>query len=60
METVLPLFSGVGVIVTGGVDSTEQSIRGWFKSGVAAIGIGGKLITNEILEIVGGAEALKN
>ena len=50
VEAVLPLFSGIDFIVTGGVDATEQSIRAWFKSGVAAVGIGGKLITKEILE----------
>jgi len=50
VEAVLRLFSGIDFIVTGGVDATEQSIRAWFKSGVAAVGIGGKLITKEILE----------
>jgi 2-dehydro-3-deoxyphosphogluconate aldolase / (4S)-4-hydroxy-2-oxoglutarate aldolase len=49
VEAVLPLFTNLDLIVTGGVDSTEQSISGWFKSGVAAIGIGGKLISKEIL-----------
>ena len=59
VEAVLPLFSGIDFIVTGGVDSTEQSISAWFKSGVAAIGIGGKLITKEMLEKKD-FEALKN
>lgn len=59
VEAVLPLFSGIDFIVTGGVDSTEESIKAWFKSGVAAIGIGGKLITKEILA-QGNFEALKN
>lgn len=59
VEAVLPLFTGLDLIVTGGVDSTEQSIKAWFKSGVAAIGIGGKLISKEILER-GDFELLKN
>jgi 2-dehydro-3-deoxyphosphogluconate aldolase/(4S)-4-hydroxy-2-oxoglutarate aldolase len=59
VEAVLPLFSGLDLIVTGGVDATEQSIKAWFNSGVAAIGIGGKLITKEILE-QGNFELLKN
>lgn len=59
VEAVLPLFTGLDLIVTGGVDSTEQSIKAWFNSGVAAIGIGGKLITKEILE-QGNFDQLKN
>jgi 2-dehydro-3-deoxyphosphogluconate aldolase / (4S)-4-hydroxy-2-oxoglutarate aldolase len=59
VEAVLPLFPRLDLIVTGGVDATGQSIKAWFKSGVAAIGIGGKLITKEILE-QGNFELLKN
>ena len=35
------------IMPTGGVDSTEESIRKWFKAGVAAVGMGSKLITKE-------------
>ncbi|MFP4635890.1 MAG: bifunctional 4-hydroxy-2-oxoglutarate aldolase/2-dehydro-3-deoxy-phosphogluconate aldolase [Nitriliruptoraceae bacterium] len=34
---------------TGGVDITEESLRGWFDAGVAAVGIGSKLIGKELL-----------
>ncbi len=50
VETAVPLFRGLDFIVTGGVDASEESIRKWFKSGVAAVGIGGKLITKQILQ----------
>ena len=50
VESVAPLFSGLDFMVTGGVDATEQSIKAWFNSGVAAVGIGGKLISKNVLQ----------
>ena len=35
---------------TGGVDATRESLAGWFKAGVAAVGAGSKLITKELVE----------
>jgi len=37
------------IMATGGVDSTEESLRRWFEAGVACVGIGSKLITKELL-----------
>jgi 2-dehydro-3-deoxyphosphogluconate aldolase/(4S)-4-hydroxy-2-oxoglutarate aldolase len=37
------------VMATGGVDSTEESLRSWFEAGVACVGMGTKLITKELL-----------
>ncbi len=34
---------------TGGVDPTEDSLTKWFKAGIAAAGIGSKLITKDLL-----------
>lgn len=34
---------------TGGVDSTEESIRAWFGAGVACVGVGSKLVTKELV-----------
>jgi len=50
VESVAPLFNGIDFMVTGGVDSSEESIREWFNSGVAAVGIGGKLVSKNILQ----------
>jgi len=50
VEAIRPLFSGIDFVVTGGVDTTEESIKSWFKSGVAAVGMGSKLITKEMLD----------
>jgi 2-dehydro-3-deoxyphosphogluconate aldolase/(4S)-4-hydroxy-2-oxoglutarate aldolase len=37
------------IMATGGVESTEESLRRWFEAGVACVGIGTKLITKELL-----------
>lgn len=37
------------IMPTGGVDPTEESVRAWFKAGVACVGIGSKLITKELV-----------
>ena len=35
---------------TGGVEPTEESINGWFKAGVACVGMGSKLFPKETIE----------
>jgi 2-dehydro-3-deoxyphosphogluconate aldolase / (4S)-4-hydroxy-2-oxoglutarate aldolase len=50
VEAILPLFKGLDFVVTGGVDLTEESIGAWFKSGVAAVGMGSKLISKTVLQ----------
>lgn len=45
-----PLFPGVEFIVTGGVELSEENITAWFKAGASAVGLGGKLITKDILD----------
>ena len=50
VEAIKPLFTSLDFIVTGGVDTTEENLNAWFKSGVAGVGIGSKLITNDILQ----------
>jgi len=47
---VKELFSGVKFIITGGVEPDENNLRGWFTAGAAAVGMGSKLITKQILE----------
>jgi 2-dehydro-3-deoxyphosphogluconate aldolase/(4S)-4-hydroxy-2-oxoglutarate aldolase len=49
VEAIKTLFVGVGFIVTGGVEPTEQNMGAWFKAGVSGVGLGSKLITKEIL-----------
>jgi len=49
VEAIQPLFNGLNYMVTGGVEVSEASIEGWFKTGVSCIGLGSKLITKDIL-----------
>lgn len=40
----------VSIMPTGGVESTEASLRAWFDAGVACVGVGSNLITKKLLE----------
>ena len=35
---------------TGGVESTEASLKAWFGAGVACVGMGSNLVTKELLK----------
>ena len=35
---------------TGGVNTTEESLRAWFEAGVSCVGIGSQLVTKELLK----------
>jgi len=37
------------IMPTGGVDATEESVTAWVKAGVAALGIGSKLVTKDLV-----------
>lgn len=49
LRSIFTLFIGQRFIPTGGMDIDEKNIRDWFQSGVAAVGIGNKLVSEEIL-----------
>ena len=34
---------------TGGVAATQENLRAWFEAGAAAVGMGSKLITKELV-----------
>ncbi|MCX7804456.1 MAG: bifunctional 4-hydroxy-2-oxoglutarate aldolase/2-dehydro-3-deoxy-phosphogluconate aldolase [Planctomycetota bacterium] len=40
----------VSIMPTGGVETTEESLRAWFEAGVACVGVGSNLITKELLK----------
>lgn len=50
VEAIMPLFSGLDFLVTGGVDTTRESIESWFNAGVSGVGMGSKLITKEVIK----------
>ena len=37
------------IMPTGGVDATEESIKGWFRAGAACVGMGSKLIRKDLV-----------
>jgi 2-dehydro-3-deoxyphosphogluconate aldolase/(4S)-4-hydroxy-2-oxoglutarate aldolase len=37
------------IMPTGGVDATEESIKGWFKAGVSCVGMGSKLVRKDLV-----------
>ena len=40
----------VSIMPTGGVESTEASLKAWFDAGVSCVGMGSNLITRELLK----------
>lgn len=50
VEAIMPLFSGIRFLVTGGVDINKESLEKWIKSGVEGVGLGSKLITSAIVD----------
>jgi 2-dehydro-3-deoxyphosphogluconate aldolase / (4S)-4-hydroxy-2-oxoglutarate aldolase len=38
------------IMPTGGVENTQESLSGWFKAGVACVGMGSNLITQDLLK----------
>ena len=50
VKAVKELFPAVQFMPTGGVDTTKENISEWFVAGVAAVGMGSKLITKNFIE----------
>jgi 2-dehydro-3-deoxyphosphogluconate aldolase/(4S)-4-hydroxy-2-oxoglutarate aldolase len=49
LQAIKDLFQGQLFVPTGGVEIEEKNIDTWFKAGVCAVGLGSKLISNEVL-----------
>lgn len=50
MSSIKTLFPNLLFMPTGGVELTTESIGGWFKAGVCAVGMGSQLISNDVME----------
>jgi 2-dehydro-3-deoxyphosphogluconate aldolase / (4S)-4-hydroxy-2-oxoglutarate aldolase len=50
MSAIKTLFPGLLFMPTGGVDLDKENISKWLKAGVCAVGMGSKLISNDLLE----------
>jgi 2-dehydro-3-deoxyphosphogluconate aldolase/(4S)-4-hydroxy-2-oxoglutarate aldolase len=50
LSGITAIFPKLLFMPTGGVDTTEENIGGWFKAGVSAVGMGSKLISKKLME----------
>lgn len=50
LSNIKPVFPELYFMPTGGVDVTEESIQGWFRAGVCAVGMGSKLISKKLMK----------
>lgn len=50
VSAIMPVVPDLQLMITGGVEPTEQSLSAWFKAGAVCVGLGSQLITNEILD----------
>ena len=49
VTAIKPLFPSISFIVTGGVDTSPENLTAWFKAGVVGVGMGSKLMSEELL-----------
>lgn len=49
VTAIKPLFPSVSFLVTGGVDTSKENLTTWFKAGIVGVGMGSKLINEEVL-----------
>jgi 2-dehydro-3-deoxyphosphogluconate aldolase/(4S)-4-hydroxy-2-oxoglutarate aldolase len=50
ISAVSDVFRGQLFMPTGGVELNSDNLKGWFRAGVAAVGLGSKLITKQVLQ----------
>jgi 2-dehydro-3-deoxyphosphogluconate aldolase/(4S)-4-hydroxy-2-oxoglutarate aldolase len=50
LSAVKAVFPNLLFMPTGGVELTKESIGGWFKAGVCAVGMGSQLISASVME----------
>lgn len=50
VSAIKELFPDLLFMPTGGVEVEENNLRGWFRAGVCAVGMGSKLVSKEIME----------
>lgn len=50
LKSIRGLFTGQKFMPTGGVNLSEENIRGWFDAGVCAVGMGSQLISSDIIK----------
>jgi 2-dehydro-3-deoxyphosphogluconate aldolase / (4S)-4-hydroxy-2-oxoglutarate aldolase len=51
VTTIKEIFPDLLFMPTGGVETSEENLNNWFKSGANAVGLGSKLISKKLMEI---------
>ncbi|RAW00050.1 bifunctional 4-hydroxy-2-oxoglutarate aldolase/2-dehydro-3-deoxy-phosphogluconate aldolase [Pseudochryseolinea flava] len=49
VSSILPVVPDLNLMITGGVEPTEQNLAAWFKAGAMCVGLGSQLFTKDIL-----------
>jgi 2-dehydro-3-deoxyphosphogluconate aldolase/(4S)-4-hydroxy-2-oxoglutarate aldolase len=49
VTAIKPLFPSLSFLVTGGVDTSKENLTAWFKAGVVGVGMGSKLMSEEVV-----------
>lgn len=50
ISAILPVMPGLQLMPTGGVDPSEENLKGWFNAGVACVGMGSQLFRKDWIE----------
>lgn len=50
ISSIMPVVPNLKLMVTGGVEPTEQNLSAWFKAGAMCVGLGSQLFTRDILQ----------
>lgn len=50
VSSIMPVVPNLNLMITGGVEPTDQNLSAWFNAGAMAVGMGSQLFTKEILE----------
>jgi 2-dehydro-3-deoxyphosphogluconate aldolase / (4S)-4-hydroxy-2-oxoglutarate aldolase len=49
ISAILPVVPDLKLMITGGVEPTQENLAGWFAAGAMCVGMGSHLITKEII-----------
>lgn len=50
VSSILPVVPDLKLMITGGVEPTEENLRAWFRAGATCVGMGSQLFTKDILQ----------
>lgn len=50
VSSIMPVVPDLKLMITGGVEPTEENLTAWFKAGAMCVGMGSQLFTKEILQ----------